>query len=185
MARLSTDCLISCCCVNDMPLIYSALQKNLDTAYGLVESSKTKDVQCSHDSDLVSDVQSIQVTCQFNVCLLVALGSDKGVDLLNFDSVEGLNGFLDLGLVGLLLYNENECVVVLNGLDGRLSAEGMVDDVEAVVGDLLHGSQDVLGYSLLSQSFGSSERCLGPDLAFTGLVRSCFDGGGGFLGSGL
>ena len=140
---------------------------------------------CSHDSDLVSDVQSIQVTGQFNVCLLVALGSDKGVDLLNFDSVEGLNSFLDLGLVGLLLHNENECVVVLNGLDGRLSAQRMVDDIEPVVGHLLHGSQDVLGYSLLSQGFWSPERCLGPDLAFTGLVRSCFDGGGGFLSTGL
>ena len=139
----------------------------------------------SHDSDLVGNVEGVLITSQLNVGLLLSLGGDQGVDLLDLDSVEGLDGLLDLLLVGLLLDYENESVVVLDGLDGRLSAQRMVDDVEAVVGDLLHGSQDVLGYSLLSQSFGSSERCLGPDLAFTGLVRSCFDGGGGFLGSGL
>ena len=87
----------------------------------------------------------------------MTLGGDQSVHLLNFDSVEGLNGFLDLGLVGLLLHDEDEGVVVLNGLDGRLSAQRMVNDVEAGVSDLLHGFQDVLGYSLLSQSFWSSE----------------------------
>ena len=76
------------------------------------------DEDCSHDTDLVGNVQCIQVTCQFNVCFLVALGGDKSVDLLNFDSVKGLDGFLDLGLVGLLLHDEDESVVVLDGLDG-------------------------------------------------------------------
>ena len=115
----------------------------------------------------------------------MALGSDESVHLLNFDSVEGLNGFLDLGLVGLLLHDEDEGVVVLDGLDGRLSAQWMVDNIEAIVGNLLDSSQDVLRASLLSQGLWSSERGLGPDLAFTGEVRSCFDGGGSFLSPGL
>jgi hypothetical protein len=61
----------------------------------------------------------------------------------------------------------------------------MIDNIEAIVGNLLDSSQDVLRGSLLGQSLWSSERGLGPDLAFTGEVRSCLDSGGCFLGPGL
>ena len=88
-------------------------------------------------------------------------------------------------LVGLLLHDEDEGVVVLDGLDGRLSAQRMVNDVEAIVGLLLDSSQDVLGRSFLSQSFWSSECNLGPDLAFTSLVRSLLDSGCCLLSHGL
>lgn len=77
---------------------------------------------------------------------------------------------LDLGLVGLLLHDEDEGVVVFDRLDGRLSAQWMVHDVEAIIGLLLDSSQDVLGRPLLSQCFWSPESSLGPDLALTSLV---------------
>ena len=42
----------------------------------------------SHDSDLVGDVECVLITCQLHVCFLVALWGDKGVDLLDLDSVK-------------------------------------------------------------------------------------------------
>ena len=88
-------------------------------------------------------------------------------------------------LVGLLLHDEDEGVVVLNSLDGRLSAQWVEHDVEAIIGLLLHGSQDVLRGPLLGQRFWSSEASSGPDLAFTSLMSALLDSSCCFLSNGL
>ena len=90
-----------------------------------------------------------------------------------------------MGLVGPLLDDEDEGVVVLDGLDGGLSAQRMKHDVEAIIGLLLHSSQDVLRGSLLSQSFWSSESSGGPDLALASLVSALLDSSGCFPSYGL
>ena len=125
---------------------------------------------CSHDSDLVGHIEGILITCQFNVGLLQSLGSDESVDLLNLDPVKSLDGLLDLSLVGLFLDYENESVVVLDGLDGRLGAEWVLHDIESVVGLLLDTSQWILWDSLLDEGLWSLEGSLGPDLGLAGLV---------------
>ena len=54
---------------------------------------------------------------------------DKGVDLDSIDIVELLQGLLDLSLVGLDIYNEDEGVVLLNLLHGTLGIERVDNDL--------------------------------------------------------
>ena len=88
-------------------------------------------------------------------------------------------------LVGLLLHDEDEGVVVLDSLDGGLSAQWVEHNIEAIISLLLHGSQDVLRRPLLGQCLWSSEASGGPDLAFTSLMDSLLDCGCCFLSYGL
>ena len=72
----------------------------------------------SHDANLVGNIQSILVTAECNVGLLLSSWSVKSVDFLNLDFVELLTSLSDHVLVAFLVNNENESVVILNGLDG-------------------------------------------------------------------
>jgi len=56
-------------------------------------------LKCSHDSNLVGDVEGIQVAGKLDVGLLLALGRDQSVNFLYLDSVQLLNGLFDLVLV--------------------------------------------------------------------------------------
>ena len=105
------------------------------------------------------------VTGESNVSLLLASWGVEGVDLLNLELVKLLAGLLDHSFVGLFVHNEYKSVVVLNGLDGRLAAEWVLDHselIESVVS--LDGSEENLWASLLGLADWSSERHLGPDL---------------------
>ena len=117
-----------------------------------------------------------------NVGLLFSSGSVEGVDLSNLELVELLAGLLDHFLVGSFVHDEYKSVVVLNGLDCRFAAQGVLDDselVESVVG--LHRSQQDLWSSLLHTSFGQSEGGSRPDLGFSGGVSALLDGSGCLL----
>jgi len=138
----------------------------------------------SHDSDLVGDLKGLLVLVDANVSLLLSLGGDEGVDFLDVDFVDFFASSLDHFLVGLLVDDEDEGVVVLDVLDGGLRAQGVLDHGELIEGVLLlHSSQDVLGVSLLSESSGSLESNLGPDLSLSHGVGSLLDGVGSLLGS--
>ena len=125
--------------------------------------------KCSHDSDSVCNIKSILVRCKSNICLLFTLWSDKCVNLLDLDVVELLARNLDHSLVGFLVNDENESVVVFNGLDGRFTAQWVFDDGKLVEGVIfLHSSQDILRISLLCLTLWSSEGSLVPNLSFFG-----------------
>ena len=101
------------------------------------------------------------------------------------DFVQFLACFLDQRLVGSLGDDEHKRVVVLDVLDGGLTAEGVLDHGELVEGVLfLHGPQDVLGVPLLRGGLGQLERHLGPDLSLTGGLGSLLNSGGSLLSSG-
>ena len=57
---------------------------------------------------------------------------DQSVDLNTLYVVQLLNGVLDLPLVCLDIDNENQGVVLFNPLHGRLSVEGVDDDLVLV-----------------------------------------------------
>ena len=73
---------------------------------------------CSHNTDLVGNVKSVLIRAEGNVCFLLSSWGVKSVDFLNLDFVELLAGLSDHFLVALLVNDENESVVILNGLDG-------------------------------------------------------------------
>ena len=56
-------------------------------------------LKCSHDANLVGNVEGVQVTGELDVGLLLALGRDQSVNFLDLDSVQLLNGLFDLVLV--------------------------------------------------------------------------------------
>ena len=60
------------------------------------------------------------VSSPLDVSLLESVKSDHGVDLCNVNLVQRLEGGLDLVLVSLQATLENQCVTVLNPLDGGL-----------------------------------------------------------------
>ena len=91
--------------------------------------------------------------------------------------------FLDHWLVSSSVNDEHQCIVVFNGLDGALSAQGVLDDGVLVPGRLnLNGSSGILGLAGKSESLGSSEGGVGPNLVLSDAVGTLLDGAGGVLG---
>ena len=91
---------------------------------------------------------------------------DESVDLGAVNVVELLQGLLDLGLVGLDVANEDQGVVLLDLLHGRLGVQGVDDDLVLVharlMGDRL---AVVLGSTRQLQSLGAVEGGRQSDLA--------------------
>lgn len=75
------------------------------------------------DSDAVRDVERVKVRRQLAIGLLGSVRSDEGVDLVGLDVVQGVNGGLDLTLVGLDVHDEHQRVVVFDLFHGRLGGE--------------------------------------------------------------
>ena len=63
------------------------------------------------------------VAGESNVGLLLSLWSNESVDLLDIDFVKFLACSLDHWLACSFVNDEYKCVVVLNGLDGRLTTQ--------------------------------------------------------------
>lgn len=90
---------------------------------------------------------------------------DQGVDLEGVNVVQLLQGSLDLGLVGLDIDDEDEGVVLLNLLHGRLGVERVDDDLVLVqAGLVVDGLAGVLGVASQTQGLGLAEGGRGPDL---------------------
>ena len=76
--------------------------------------------------------------------------------------------FLDSGLSGALVDNENQRVVVLDRLDGALRAQRILDDCVLVPSALLFdGLLDGDGLARKGLRLGQLERDFGPDLLFS------------------
>ncbi len=111
-----------------------------------------------------------------HVGLLLATGGDHGVYLADLDRVELLAGLLDHWLSRTLVNDENQGVVVFNGLDGRLGAARVLHDGVLVPGVLLLDSVcNTFGFAREGQSLGTSEGDLGPGLSFGGIVGALLD----------
>jgi len=125
------------------------------------------------DSDPVGYIQSIVISSQPHVSLLGSVGAHEGVDLEGGDVVELLDGVPDLALVGLDVDEENEGVVVLDLLHGRLSGKGGLDDLELVIaGELLAGLGGILGVAGELKGLGPVEVGLGVETSSLGLLSS-------------
>lgn len=86
----------------------------------------------SNVADSVGDVQSIVVSSQLDVSLLGTVWSDHGVDLLDVNLVQLLDGSLDLVLVRLQGHTEHQGVTVLDLLDGGLGGDRSLNDLVGV-----------------------------------------------------
>lgn len=78
------------------------------------------------------DVEGIDIRSQPRESLLGAVGADEGVDLDGGHVVLLLESGGDLALVGLDVDDEDEGVVLLNLLHGRLGVEGVDKDLAGV-----------------------------------------------------
>ena len=68
-----------------------------------------------------------------DVCFLVSSWSVESVNLLNLEFVKLLAGHLNHLFVSSFADDEDKSVVVLDGLDSRLTGEWVVNDAEVVV----------------------------------------------------
>lgn len=106
------------------------------------------------------------VSSQSNVGLLGTVWSDQGVDLLNVNLVQLLNGSLDLVLVGLQGNLENQGVTVLDLLDGGLRGNWGLDDLVGIQSSVVrNGSSGVLRLSGQLQGVWKSEGGVGSHLS--------------------
>lgn len=123
---------------------------------------------CSHDADSGGSLEGVLVGSESNVGLLLTIGSHEGVNTADLDGlVESLDSLLDGGLLGSTVADEDEGVVVLDGLDSGLGGKGVLDDsvgVEDVLVVLDTVSEGKRGL-LLGGGDGSSEGSVGPDLS--------------------
>lgn len=68
------------------------------------------------DSDFVGDIKGVVIRGESDVRLLGSQGSNQGVDLLDGDLVQLLDGLLDLVLVGTQIDDEDKGVGVLKSM---------------------------------------------------------------------
>ena len=107
--------------------------------------SMTSKAHCSHDLDSIGNIKSVLVGSKCNVGLLFTSWGDEGVNLSNLDFVKILARFFDHLLVSSLVNHEYKSVVVLDGFDGRLTAQWMSNASVLVEGIIFsHSSQDIL-----------------------------------------
>lgn len=106
------------------------------------------------------------VSSQSDVSLLGTVRSDQGVDLLNVNIVQLLNGSLDLVLVGLQGNLENQGVTVLDLLDGSLRGNWGLDDLVGIQSSVVRNSgSSVSGLSGQLQGVWKSEGGVGSHLS--------------------
>lgn len=106
------------------------------------------------------------VSSQSDVSLLGTVRSDQGVDLLNVNIVQLLNGSLDLVLVGLQGNLENQGVTVLDLLDGSLRGNWGLDDLVGIQSSVVRNSgSSVSGLSSQLQGVWKSEGGVGSHLS--------------------
>lgn len=136
---------------------------------------------------LVGELKRIGIRRQAHVRLLLAVRADERVDAGGVNVVQLLHGPLDLRLVGQLVDQEHQRVVLLNLLHRRLGGQGRLDD-----GELVHaraarlGLTRVPGVARQRQRLGAVERACRPELAGRTAVGPLEDGllGRGGLGLG-
>jgi hypothetical protein len=91
---------------------------------------------------------------------------DEGVDLDGVDIIKLLQSLLDLSLVGLNVYNENQCVVLFDLLHGTLSVERVDDDLVLIETRLRDNRlSEVFGFPGELEGLGSVEGGRQADLA--------------------
>ena len=88
----------------------------------------TLQTRCLDDTDTVSHIEGVVVGGQADVGLLLAVGADKGIDLLALNLVHLGHGVLNLAFVRFEVDDEDKSVVVLDLLHGRLGGERVFDD---------------------------------------------------------
>ena len=90
---------------------------------------------------------------------------DQCVNLADLDVIQLLDSRLDLVLVGLDVADEDQGVVVLNLLHGRLGGQGVLDDVVSIHA-VPAGSRlaRVLGGPRRTEGLGAVELHAGPHL---------------------
>jgi hypothetical protein len=95
--------------------------------------------------DSIGNIKSVLVSGKSNVGFLFTLWSDECVNLSNLNFVKILARFFDHLLVSSLVNHEYKGIVVLDGLDGRLTAQWMSNASVLVEGIIFsHSSQDIL-----------------------------------------
>ena len=98
-----------------------------------------------------------------HVCFLQSVRSLESVHVLYLDIVKILAGFLDHGLVCSPVNDENQSVVVFNGLYCTFSGEGVLDNCVLVPGlFFLHALSGILWSSGEFLGHWSSEGNLSP-----------------------
>ena len=151
----------------------------------------------SDDPNFVGNIQSIIVRSQSNICLLLSVRPDQGVDLSHVSVTELLHSLFNLVLVGLDIHSEHQCVVVFCLLHGWLSGEGELDGGTVVKLFSPRGALPrICALPPEPQCFGPSEGGWRPDLLFFVAVYAfqhsflglqslcfglCFGRGRGFL----
>ena len=102
-----------------------------------------------------------------NVSLLEAGWRVESVHLLHLDSVELATGLLDGWLGGALVNDEDESVVVFNGLDNALGSKWVLDKCVLVESVLVHsGACENLWFAIKSLGFWESKGNFAPYLCF-------------------
>jgi hypothetical protein len=134
----------------------------------------------------VGNLQSVVVGGEADVSLLCAVRADQGVNLGSLNVVQLLDSVLDVPLVGLEVNDEDQGVVVLNLLHGRLGVERVTDSTELVhTGKVGNRLASVLGLAGKTEGVGAVERHGGADLARTGRVGALESGLLSGLGLGI
>jgi hypothetical protein len=128
------------------------------------------------DSDLVGNIESVDVNWELNESLLLSVRSDEGSDLGGGDLVHLLDGVDDLVLVGQNVDDEDQGVVVLDSLHGGLSGEWMSEDTVLIqLSSAGSRSARILRLAGQTESLWTLEVDRGVDLVLTNDANTTLD----------
>lgn len=105
-------------------------------------------IDCTYldEADLVGNLQGVCVLGQLDKSLLLSIGSNQRINLLNLDIVKLGNSILDLILVGTNVTDEDKCVVSLDLLHGSFGGKWCSHNGEFVhLVDFVDGFAGILG----------------------------------------
>lgn len=137
--------------------------------------------RCSHDANLVCNLESILLSRDHNVSLLSTIGGVKSVNFLDLNVVKFLASLLDGWLGSSSIDDKDESVLIFNSLDSAFGGKRILDDCVLVKGGLLLDTCfEVLRASLQGEGLRESEGNLVPNLGLS-LGMSSFLNGSGHL----
>lgn len=120
---------------------------------------------CLDETNLGSNIQSLDIAGQSDIGLLGTIGTNEGVDLGGINIVHPLDSILNMTLIGLQIHNKHQSVILLHLAHGGLGGQWKLENRELVQARQMgNGLAWVLGSTVENESTWTTESGAGADL---------------------
>lgn len=123
------------------------------------------------ETDLVGNIQSVDIGSKADIGFFVTIGSDQSVNLLDTDTITSLDSFGNLSLVGFDITDEYQCIVCFNLFHGRFGIKRELNNaVWGQAGSGGNGFAGIFAVTGKTKSLWAAESSAGANFAGAGSV---------------